>query len=66
MKRDIFILSQDNWFIADWNGDPARTLKVESAKIYKTLRGAKIAKTYYEKRYSHIRKMNLKIMDFPF
>ena len=38
-------------WIAPWDGDPGRTLIKESAKTYETLRGANIAKTYYEKRY---------------
>lgn len=58
-----FILAQDDWYIADWGGDPPRTLKIQNAKLYNTAKGAKIAKAYYEKRYRHIRKMDLNI--FP-
>lgn len=51
----------DGWWIAEWVGDPGRTLKLENAKAYETKRGAKCAKTYFEKRYSHIRKIDLEI-----
>lgn len=57
----MYVLRQDNWWIASWEGDPPRTLRIESAKAYKTLHGARVAKGYFEKRYSHIRKMDLSI-----
>ena len=63
----MFILSQKfeiemvEWWIAPWKGDPGRTLVYANAKRYKTERGAKIARTYYMERYSHIRKISLKI-----
>jgi len=62
----MYVLKQDNWWIADWNGDPGRTLKLENAKTYKTLHGAKVARGYFTKRYSHVRKMDLTIDEFPF
>lgn len=58
--------NDDGWWIADINGDPGRTLLLENAKTYKTLHGAKVAKGYYSKRYSHIRKIDLQIEEIPF
>ena len=67
----MFILQQDpslcfkdrGWWISEWGGDPSRTLVKESAKQYKTMRAAKIARTYYVKRYSHIRRISLNICE---
>ena len=59
-----YVLQQDNWWIADWEGDPPRTLKIENAKVYNSLQSAKIARGYYNKRYAHIRKMDLQVKDF--
>ena len=50
------------WWIADWEGDPGRTLCECNAKRYRTELGAKIARAYYTKRYSHIRNICLKIV----
>ena len=33
------------YWLADWNGDPGRTLKKENAKRFKTLPAAKAART---------------------
>jgi hypothetical protein len=57
----MYVLKQNNedWWIADWEGDPPRTLKKENAKVYQTKQGAKCAITYFTKRYSHIRKIDL-------
>ncbi len=51
--------SVENWWIANWSGDPGRTLKEDNAKIYSTKKGAKMAVTYFKKNYSHIRNMDL-------
>ena len=61
----MYVLKQknSNWWIADWEGDPPRTLKLENAKRYKTVRGANIAKTYFLKRFSHIRKIDLEVLE---
>ena len=65
-----YILSQKTqknkdhgWYIAPWEGDPGRTIIKENAKKYKTKRGAKIAKKYFEKRFSHIRNIDLEIIE---
>jgi len=62
----MYVLKQDNWWIADWEGDPPRTLKIENAKEYKTLHGAKVARGYFTNRYSHVRKIDLTIEEIPF
>lgn len=54
----------DGWYIAPWSGDPARTLKFENAKMYKSISSAKKARTFYETRFSHIRKIDLEIIDY--
>ena len=67
MKK--FILKQNyknrdsGWWIADINGDPGRTLIVENAKKYTSRKGSSIARAYYKKRYSHIRTIDLDIVE---
>ncbi len=34
-----------SWWLADWEGDPGRTLVIENAKVYKTEASAKAAIT---------------------
>lgn len=55
--------NDDGWYIADWEGDPGRTLVLEHAKKYKTKKGAKIASSFYKKRFSHIRVIDLQIIE---
>lgn len=65
----MFVLKQkpqsngdDGWWISDLEGgDPSRTLLLKNAKRYKTKKGARCARTYFEKRYSHVRKIDLEI-----
>lgn len=61
----MYILKQkdEDWWIADWDGDPPRTLKKENAKVYQTKKGAKSAATYFKKRYSYIRNIDLEIVE---
>lgn len=54
--------SVENWWIANRNGDPRRTLKEDNARIYSTKKGANMAITYFKKNYSHIRNMDLVIL----
>lgn len=54
--------NDDGWYIADWEGDPGRTLVLEHAKKYKTKKGAKVASVFYQKRFSHIRAIDLEIV----
>jgi len=62
----MYVLEQKNedWWIADWtDGDPARTLKIENARKYRTIIGASRATTYFKNKYSHIRKIDLKVVE---
>jgi hypothetical protein len=67
----MFVLKQkpqhnkdDSWWIAPWSGgDPSRTLKVENAKRYSTAQNARIARGYFTNRYSHIRKIDLEVVE---
>jgi len=66
----MFVLKQkkqhnndDGWWIADIHGDPGRTLVLENAKQYKTKKSATYARGYYRGRYSHIRKIDLEIVE---
>lgn len=66
MKGQFIIKNEEQnnvWYIADWDGDPGITLRKESAKRYKSISGANRAINYYLRRYTHIRKMNLKVID---
>jgi hypothetical protein len=56
----------EDWWIADWQGDPGRTLKIGSAKKYNSKKGANVAMSYYKKRYGHIRNMDLIINNFSY
>lgn len=59
----MFVLKQkdSNWWIADWEGDPGRTLKLENAKVYTSKKDAEKDIKYNVERYSHIRKIDLVI-----
>ena len=47
------------WYIANWKGDPGRTKLLTNVKLYKSLKSVKSAISYYNRRYSNIRKMEL-------
>ncbi len=53
----------DGWWIADWDGDPGRTLKIENAKRYKTEVGAKRAAAYFKNKCKSYRKVDLEVVE---
>ena len=59
--RRYIIRCCSDMYIATWQGDPPRTFCKESAKVYKTIAGAKRAIKYYNKRYNWRKDMNLRI-----
>jgi len=52
MKYIIQLRSDPDVFIADYTGDPGRTILINSARVYKTKAGALSALTQFQNKYN--------------